>query len=513
MSSPSLPGDREQPAEGIDPVAAQIDAEIADHLATGAEQLAAQGASADEARRKVHEKFGDTAAIGRRCYWIKQGDTLMLRGAFIALIVVLCLALAVTTIGGWQAQSRMAVQMNVLSEQLKALAERSPQPPVEQPLEVAGKVYVGTPDQPATEAEVIISRVDDGEIVRRVMTDKRGKYRSGPLAAGDYTLQSKVQPAGVYRPRGVQTAPVYVYPGVESPRVDLDVAWNFGRIQIESSRPLPKLEVEGKYTIESRLFVKVFTNCRRRYFWTAAYDMPPVWPTYIQLFQAAKEPQHESGGEWFFEILSNEDLGTSNDTVFFGPRGELPQGQALVVATVLADVLPSGYEIKPILIDLRNDPTPEMVAASNEWRRAEVVGRSYGGPDSLKGTSAANPNDDFMWATRARGRTWLEHLRGGPKPERPMLPDPLPMQMNADTPGAVPVPIKRGQVTRVQVEIPEDIEAKIRELVDSIPDPDKFEASLAPLSPPFFSEAKISVVGTEPLPPGDDEQATDELTQ
>ena len=152
MSSPSLPGDRDQPATGVDPVAAQIEAEIADHLATSAEQLAASGLAPADARQQTQDKFGDVAAIGRRCWWIKQGDSLMFRGAIIGLIVVLCLALAATTIGSWQSQTRMADQMAALSEQLKALAERpAPAPVVPAPLEVKGQLYLGSPDQPAPE--------------------------------------------------------------------------------------------------------------------------------------------------------------------------------------------------------------------------------------------------------------------------------------------------------------------------------------------------------------------------
>ena len=511
MSSSSLPGDREQPASSVDPVAAQIEAEIADHLATSAEKLAAAGASADEARRQTQQKFGDIAAIGRRCWWIKQGDTLMLRGALIGLIVALCLALVVVTIGGWQAQSRISIQMNLLSEQLKALAERPPPTaPAEQPLEVAGRVYAGTPEQPAAGAEVSISRVEDGEIVRRVTTDDRGAYRTGPLTAGDYTLHAKLQSVEWAPPQAIQSAPVYVYPGVEIPSVDLDVAWHFGRIQIEPSRPLPKVEVEGKYTIESRLFVKVLTNHRRDYSWTVAFSTPPAWPTYVRYIKGPQAPQDEQGGAWFYEILSPSDLEKPESTVFFGPRGELPEGKAVVMAVVLADVLPIGYAPKPIAIDLSNEPTPAMVGASNAWQTASYSISAYNGPESMQGAWPSNVSDDFVWATRARGRTWLEHLRGGPNPEKPPLPQVLPLQwISKDAPGWAAVPITRGQATKVRVDIPDNLEAKIRELVDSTSDPDKFEASLAPQSPPFFTEAKISVVGSEPLTSDDDESESD----
>lgn len=525
MSSPSLPGDREQPASGVDPVAAQIEAEIADHLATSAEQLAAGGLTPADARLQTQEKFGDIAAIGRRCWWIKQGDSLMFRGAIISLIVVLCLALAATTIGSWQSQTRMADQMATLSEQLKALAERpAPAPAVAAPLEVKGQIYVGSPDKPAAEAEVYVSRVEDGEIIRRVTTDQRGEYRTGPLTAGDYTIQAKVlpqEPDGTVwtRPRGIQTAPIYVYSGVASPQVDLDVGWHFGRIQIETSRPLPKVVVDGKYTIESRLFVKASTKYRRSCSWTVAYSTPAAWPAYIDRVRPPREPQDERLGTWFYELLSNDDLSQPAGTVFFGPRGELPEGEATVVAAVLTDVFPVRYVLQPFTFPERDGRGPGAGGDRETWSRAAQFARD-GGPDSLREASAEKPNDDFAWATRARGRTWLEHLRGGPQPGSPPYPDVYAVYSRNDLPAGTAVPIVRGQVTKVRVEIPTDIETRIRELVDSTSDPDKFEAALAPLpyqysrpiappplESPFLTLAKVSVVGTQPLPPSDADSA------
>ena len=434
----------------------------------------------------------------------------MVRGALIGLIVALGLALIVVTIGGWQAQSRTAIQMNLLSEQLKALAERPPPAaPAVQPLEVSGRVFTGSPEQPVAGAEVSISRVEDGEIVRRVTAGPGGAFHTGPLTAGDYTLHAKLQSVAWAQPHAIQSAPVYVYPGVEIPPVDLDVAWHFGRIQIEPSRPLPKVEVEGKYTIESRLFVKVYTHYRRQYSWTVAFDTPPAWPTYVGYIQGPQAPRDEQGGSWFYEILSADDLTQPDGTVFFKPRGELPEGKAFVVAVVLADVLPIGYEAKPIAIDLSNGPTPAIVAASNAWRTAGSSINWFNGPESWQGAGPNHASDDFVWLTRGRGFTWLEHLRGGPKPEKPLPPQVLPLvqEFGANSPGGTAVPITRGQVTRVRIEIPSDIEAKIQELVDSKPSADEFEAYLKPDGSPFFIEAKITVAGSRPLTAAGEAQA------
>ena len=115
---------------------------------------------------------------------------------------------------------------------------------------------------------------------------------------------------------------------------------------------------------------------------------------------------------------------------------------------------------------------------------------------------------------------------GGPQPDTPPYPDVHAVYSRNDLPAGTTVPITRGQVTKVRVEIPPDIETRIRELVDSAPDPDKFEAALAPLrfeysratappplESPFLTLANVSVVGAQPLPPADSDPATAESAQ
>src|SRR5205085_6116348 len=108
----------------IDPAAAEIQAEIDDHLSTAAERLRSQGLPENLARQQSQEKFGDALAISRRCYWIKQGDALMFRTAVIALLSILCLVLGATVFTSWHSQRQMAEQMSALAEQLKLLAEQ-----------------------------------------------------------------------------------------------------------------------------------------------------------------------------------------------------------------------------------------------------------------------------------------------------------------------------------------------------------------------------------------------------
>jgi hypothetical protein len=275
-----------------DPVAAQIAAEIADHLATAAERLQARGVSPGEVQEKSQEKFGDAATISRRCYWIQQGDFLMFRGALIVLLSALAIGLAVTTVLSWRAQSRMAEQVNALTEQLKALAESqkaaplpAPVPPSPKPLEIIGRVYVGSPDKPATHTRITILDVKDGSRVRTVATDADGNFQSGPLGGGEYALLAETgqRLLGDRTERWVQSPPIGVYPGLDVPRQQFDTAYHAGQLAIEMSRPLPKLTVENRYTLDSRLLVKVYSSQDRAYLWISANDSPQAWPVYPRL--------------------------------------------------------------------------------------------------------------------------------------------------------------------------------------------------------------------------------------
>jgi hypothetical protein len=275
-------GARSAPATS-DPVAAQIEAEIADHLATAAGELQAAGVTPQEAQHKAETRFGDAATIGRRCYWIKQGDTIMFRYATIGLLVILCLALAATTIGSWRSQARMAEQMDALTLQLRALADAqqaaaeqaaaqraAAAPAAEpQPLEITGKAFVGSPDKPAQHIQLTVIDVKDGSTVRKIATDSDGSFRSGPLAGGDYALVSttnKKLPNDSERRanRNVQSAPIGVYPGVPVPEPQFDVDLHVGGVVFETSRPLPQVTIDDRYMIDTRLMVKSLSQnpCR-----------------------------------------------------------------------------------------------------------------------------------------------------------------------------------------------------------------------------------------------------------
>ena len=114
----------------------EIAAEIADHLAAAEADLTKRGVVAAEAREAARKKFGDVEKIQKTCYWIQNGETIMLRWTLVALASVLCILLGLSVLGNWRSQSQLADEMGKLSAELKALAAaRQAPPPVPQPPE------------------------------------------------------------------------------------------------------------------------------------------------------------------------------------------------------------------------------------------------------------------------------------------------------------------------------------------------------------------------------------------
>jgi hypothetical protein len=524
MSSQTSPGD----------AAAEIEAEIADHLATAAERLESQGLDPTKARQQSQEKFGDVAAIGRRCYWIKQGDTLMFRGAIILLIVVLCLGLGITTVGSWTSQAQMAQQMNALTEQLKALAERPvPASPSEQhpPQEITGKVYVGTPQTPAANKELSIINARDASVVRRIMTDSEGQYRSGPLGVGDYCLVSTFEgPQPAYRVYPyLQSGPIWVYPGYPAPGHDLDIAYHGGRLSVELTRSLDSITsdtADDRYTIQARLLIQFVTEQKQYALWTSRHPLPPVWPLYVMRADPAE--QGTFTGTTYLEILKGDAIPThlesSESSHFTNFQGLLPPGRAKVVAAVIADVIPRGYKrpsIPTVEATTFGDPgfKKGRIHQDSEWRNAESqLGGSWGPVSRQDNSPLTLENDDFFWMTKGLGKLWLERLMQG---EQEPAEGPTPyvlnrmwLTFNNTAEYECEAPITSGCVTRLRVEIPRDLESKIKELVESTTDPTEFakftlggnaapseemQRALASAAHPFFRKVKITVVGTQPL--------------
>jgi hypothetical protein len=450
-----------------DPAASEIAAELSDHLATATERLQQQGLPASAAHEQAQAQFGDLAAISRRCYWIKQGDTLMFRSAIIALLSILCLALAVTTLGSWRSQSRMSEQMAALTAQLKALAESQTAVPLASqpvPFEIRGQVYLASPEKPAANAEVMVCRAGDGEIVRRLVTDKAGAYASGPLPEGDYTVVVKESSQSTRTRWGLQSEPVYLYAGVPSPKVDLDLAPSRGRLTIELQKPLPRLEVEGQYTIDSRLVLQVWPKFHRTLRWTTQHAVPDRWPLCITYPEGDPLEKNQFPVS-FRAVVGNGELVGRAAINFPGIGEELATGPCHVTAAIVADIKP--------------------------WGMGEDVLTPIGQPRTLRWMSADWVTSSYM------GGLWHAKLRAGRQG---------PMHLNPNFFGlssAIPVELVARDLTCLTVEFPDDVVSRLQNLVETTSDADKFEKS-AKTGQIFIREAQVTVVDSKAKvsPPG-----------
>ena len=131
--------------------------------------------------------------------------------------------------------------------------------------------YGSLHNKPAAVTEVMICRAGDGEIVRRVWTTDEGAFHSGPLTPGDYTILAKgIQDAPEVG--AIQTEPIQAYGGRFD--IGIDATYRNGRIAVEPSRPLPRVEIEGKYTIDSRLMISGSSSELQSTRWTTAGRFP-----------------------------------------------------------------------------------------------------------------------------------------------------------------------------------------------------------------------------------------------
>src|SRR3954471_21683772 len=127
----------------------EIAAEIADHLAAAEEELQNRGLAADRAREAARKKFGDVEKIKQTCYWIQNGETIMLRWTLVSLAAVLCILLGLSVFANWRTQTQLADQMGKLSEELRTIsAAKQTPPPAPQPPEITGVIYAGSKDKP-----------------------------------------------------------------------------------------------------------------------------------------------------------------------------------------------------------------------------------------------------------------------------------------------------------------------------------------------------------------------------
>src|SRR3990172_4368434 len=117
---PSEPGrPRPRPALPDDEsLQSDLAAEIADHLASAEADLLRKGHAPAEAAQVARARFGDIARILRQCWWIQQGDQIMIRAITIALLAVLTITVAALTFAGFQAPRSFSTRIDRVSEQL-----------------------------------------------------------------------------------------------------------------------------------------------------------------------------------------------------------------------------------------------------------------------------------------------------------------------------------------------------------------------------------------------------------
>ena len=333
-----------------DPTAEQIAAELADHLAASAQELSRQGVPAAEAARQAQEKFGDVETVSRQCYWVQQGDTIMFRRLTIALVVLLCLGLVATTANSWLAQSRMSEQLDKLNAQLASLTKTQQSLQDQQrPLSITGLIYDGDRSNPVANAEVGIARLNDSGVVRRIKSDSRGIYDSGPLAAGDYfvfaalTEDVKLSGNGL---QFVQGPPVYLYAGVGEVTADLDARYRpTGRITLECSPPLQSIDVENRYRVVPSIMLSAFSGRWRSFPWHPNRPQPPQWPLYLSFLEGEGERVNRGEADRFVrptlqELLTIEDLTNLEGTLLRDPSCYFPAGNLYIGGLLVTDIVP-----------------------------------------------------------------------------------------------------------------------------------------------------------------------------
>ncbi len=455
----------------------EIAAEFADHLAAAEAELTKRGATTDEAQTAARMKFGDVEKIKQTCYWIQNGETIMLRWTLVSLAAALCILLGLSVIGNWRTQSQLADEMGKLSTELKAIAAaKQTPPPVPQPPEITGLIYAGSKDKPVANAGITVIKTD-GTIVRKVTCDDKGRYRSGPMEAGDYCITIEtVNPPHTDWPNAhwvTQSQPVFIYGGSGAVPLDIDTSFHPGTLRVSASRALPEVHRPGKFFLVSRLHVFVKTPRKREHPWTtAAEDSPVQWPLYAATAQANGRGwpgsttalfKLKDGEEFpFLGRESNLNRNDSSPTVF-------PAGQTPIAATLMLNVFPIESE--------GNASRPQE---SLEFINSQIALDGGGG-----------------WWKHSRGKPWLRKLT-----EKVPLPQTMPAYIDlliksyrVDEMSFQTVAIKENTFTRIRAEIPEGIEEEIEMAIEKTTDYKEFAALVEKglLTRPV----KLTVIGHE----------------
>lgn len=442
----------------------EIAAEIADHLAAAEAELTKSGTSPENAHEAARKKFGDVEKIKQTCYWIQNGETIMLRWTLISLAAVLCILLGLSVLGNWRTQSQLADEMGKLSAELKSLAAaKQIPPPVQPPPEITGVIYAGSKDTPVSKAEVTIRRTD-GSIVRRTKCDEAGKYSSGPLDAGDYCITTKTQNS-LRRDLATQSQPLFLYAGSGDVPLDLDARFHRAGLKISVSRTLPQIRKQGKYLIASRLHVYLYLSRMRSKAWTAAEESPIGWPVY------AIDPAPLPGPQTNNNLSAVFNLKTDEEADFFGA---IPTGPTRLWGALSLNVFPLNE--KGSLL------TTELEIGGG---RPGIAGLFQQTPEGM-----LDANGGMQWWQHPAGNAWLTKLYGKKVPAYQIRPFEIDDSKLAD------IDLREG-ITRLRAEIPEGIEQEIEQAIEKTTDPEEFAALIEKglLTRPV----KLTVVGYEPI--------------
>lgn len=244
---------------------AEIEAEIADHLASAAEADQRAGCDVETAVGRAMARFGSIRRTRWKCYWIQQGDEIMLRAGVVFLALCVVVLLAVVLAGGWRMQSTLdglEAAVSTMNETQSALLEVQRQ--ANQPPQIRGMCYIGDPKVPAAGVEVMIFKYDDLSKVGTATTNAEGEFASPSLANGQYFVvaplvgpsksgqkavdrddfrteaerkeRAQARRDGAYEPSPVfyiQSAPLNVYAGANAAEARLDVQmFDYGRVAL-----------------------------------------------------------------------------------------------------------------------------------------------------------------------------------------------------------------------------------------------------------------------------------------
>lgn len=190
-----------------DPLLAELQAEIADHLAELEEDCGRRGESPAVLQERVRQRFGDAERVIRKCRWEHRREIVFLRAAVVGLSALVLLVTGVFTVNQWRFQTRMDRQVERFVRQVAAVGEaQAAQAP---PGTLTGYAYSGQSDRPVAGARVSVYAEPigrDAAQVRELVTDREGRFRSGGLPLGKYfVLASLLDDKGVEVSTGFMT--------------------------------------------------------------------------------------------------------------------------------------------------------------------------------------------------------------------------------------------------------------------------------------------------------------------